>query len=372
LQSGLRILRDLRGQATADKHYIVENNLAPAFVRLCIQSILYVDTSNASVRKEFALTMLALALPEASVPDTFETLEEARNEMSRANSGMFRMFYMCDVDQPYCNQPETFSTFESCSRQLAAWNAAFERFIVTKSKDFTSKEVRGAAMLKIQHMTVSIMVNVAPPDWQDMRPIAKIVCLPERFIPFIPDFQTIVNLARSLVAASEADARNGKPAFTFSTDPGVIGSLYYCCIKCPEPALRWAAMELLARSPRREGMWNSTSMERLIKGYWELEQRHHGLEDMIRQDIGPISLSGLVDLVFEDGWRWRWKLNDMVLESCRATSADFPWAAALVDGSQHSTVESEEGINIDYDKMYNVTSSEYCLLLRHIAARRRW
>ena len=96
LQSGLKILRDMKTKSQEDDD-IVENNLSPLFMRLSIQSILYIDTRDTGMKKQFARQLVNVRVAEEpEIPDTFESLEEARSALNRAADGLFRMFYLCD------------------------------------------------------------------------------------------------------------------------------------------------------------------------------------------------------------------------------------------------------------------------------------
>lgn len=150
--------------------------------------------------------------------------------------------------------------------------------MVSKSKDLSSREVQGAALLKIHHTTAKIMAGVSL-DMSDMRALFEAVNV-EKFLEYLDDFQIVINLSRPLIAAAEQDAKNGKPPLTFSSDLGLIGPLYYVCINCPTVSIRTTAMELLLRCPRREGMWNSVLIAQMIQQYWELEARHKEAQEM--------------------------------------------------------------------------------------------
>lgn len=108
LQSGLRILRDMRERSAKDDH-IIEDNIAPLFMRLSIQSIIYVDTRSTPDRRAFARELMAVSSREIIIPEQFETLEEARNGLNQAADGLFRMFY------------------SSCSRFLCSYPGLFQK-----------------------------------------------------------------------------------------------------------------------------------------------------------------------------------------------------------------------------------------------------
>ena len=150
--------------------------------------------------------------------------------------------------------------------------------MISKFKDLSSREVQGAALLKIHYTTAKIMASIRP-DMSDMRALFEAVNA-ARFLEYLDDFQIVINLSRPLIVAAEQDAKNGKPPLTFSSDLGLIGPLYYVCINCPTVSIRTTAMELLLRCPRREGMWNSVMIAQMIQQYWELEARHNEAQEM--------------------------------------------------------------------------------------------
>lgn len=188
---------------------------------------------------------------------------------------------------------------------MSAWNQSFERFMAAKAHTLNSKELRGAALLKIHQLISRVMRDVTP-DETDPRQIATSVNDREKFRRYTSDFRIVVNLAKSLVTAAEQDKKVGKSPMTFSTDLGLIGPLYYVCIRCTDETVKMQALELLLQ-PRREGMWDSESAVKMIKEYWEIERLHDELQKASVGRIAPIPMSSIVDLVFGDGMRWEWK-----------------------------------------------------------------
>ncbi|KFY23148.1 hypothetical protein V493_06049 [Pseudogymnoascus sp. VKM F-4281 (FW-2241)] len=277
LESGLRILRDMRRSSTGN--HIIEDNIAPLFMRLSIQATIYVETRSTHDKTAFARKLMDVPGKEIVISEEFESLEEARNALDQAADGLFRAFYMWDEDLPIALQPiESLAIFDKYTSQLSLWNLAFETFMVSKSKDLSSREVQGAALLKIHHTTAKIMAGVRP-DMSDMRALSEAVNA-EKFLEYMDDFQIVINLSRPLIAAAEQDAKNGEPPLTFSSDMGLIGPLYYVCVKCPTVSIRTTAMELLLRYPRREGMWNSVLIAQMIQQFWELEASHKEAQEM--------------------------------------------------------------------------------------------
>ena len=305
LRSGLKILRDFRTQS-ADDEYITAKSLEPAFTRLSIQAILYIDQAPVSDRQALASEMTDIV--ERDTIGAFTTLEEARDSLNQTVKGLFRVLYTFEPDKPYSAYAETFPSHAKYRKQLSDWTRSFERYMQTNSARLSNKGIRGAAMLKVQHITSSIMANANPPDADDPRPVSQIVSEGERYVPYNKDFENIIELSRSLIAALEEDSRNGKAPLNFTADLGIIAPLYYCCVRCHDRKLRLIAVELLGRCPRKEGMWDSAALVHLIRGYWERETLHEALQ---ANDGGePVPLSKLLDLILQDGMKWEFKWKE--------------------------------------------------------------
>lgn len=236
----------------------------------------------------------------------------------------------CDGDQPMSSQSaEAFELHSTYSVKLGEWNLAFEKFMNQKSHSFTSKQVRGAALLKIHHTVVRIMSDMTP-STQDGRPIAEAVNCSLSFERFTADFQIVVNLCRSLITAAEQDAKNGKPTLTFSTDLGVIGPLYYSAVKCTSQRLKREAIDLLKRCPRREGMWDSATAVNLVEQLWSMQEKQRLLQGMRSREGSPeMSMQGdteWVDLIFYEGgdWQWVWKESASLGSKIRLVKSPAP------------------------------------------------
>ncbi|KAL2063615.1 hypothetical protein VTL71DRAFT_5420 [Oculimacula yallundae] len=276
LESGLKIMRDMK---STTKYNEIEENISPVLKRLSLQTIIYVEARSAQDRTEFARKLMDVPDTDAAVAEEFQSLEEARNALNQAMDGLFRVFYLFNDDIPmFLQSTENLDLLDKYTTQLADWNVTFEKLMVSKSKDFTSREIQGAALLKIHHTTAKIIagIHTGPSElrtpyggMRDKNDDAK----------NLKDFEIVVNLSRPLITAVEQNAQNGKPSLTFSCDTGLIGPLYYVCIKCPSVSLRKSAMELLLRCPRREGMWNSVLIAQMIQQFWDLEANHTPIVD---------------------------------------------------------------------------------------------
>ena len=72
-------------------------------------------------------------------------------------------------------------------------------------------------------------------------------------------------------------------------------------------------MELLSKIPRKEGMRDETSFVKLVRAYWDIEERQKALTAMDpAYGISATSLASM-DLKTNDGQQWDWVWNDPLL-----------------------------------------------------------
>ena len=192
----------------------------------------------------------------------------------------------------------------------------------------------------------------AVPDLDDDRIIAASTNAPSKLTPFTPQFQTIVSLSRGLIAASESDAKNGKPALRFSTDLGVVAPLWYTCLKCTDIPTREQALELMSRCPRKEGMWDSAMGVRMIRSFWAIQEEHRKMQEengSAGDELGiacvPFSVNEVVDLVLEDGMRWEWKWKDLGSEIGTEMSTDL--GTEMGTGSEGMSSQGNTPLSLD-------------------------
>lgn len=205
------------------------------------------------------------------------------------------------ADQPMKAQPlEAYTTYKTYSAQLLAWDSSFSAFMSLKSHTLTTLQIRGAALLKIHHLTATVMGRSIP-ALNDPRSIAAAANDATIFARCTTDFQTVISLSESLIAAAEQDTMRGTGSLTggltFSTDMGVVAPLYYVCIKSTDVPLREQSIDLLSRCPRREGMWDSVRCVQMIREFWEMQDTHQAPRQ------------GAVELVLgnDGGWECKWR-----------------------------------------------------------------
>ncbi|RDL40440.1 Zn2 DNA-binding protein [Venustampulla echinocandica] len=342
LKSGMKILRDLRAQSK-ERDPTIENIIAPLLVRLSVQSILYVDTSQPEQRKRFATELRPVILSAETVPEVFDSLDEARASMNECADGLFKTFYISEAHLAATEQSDcTLEHLKRYALMLSQWNVTFEKFMNAKSQSFSSREIRGAALLKVHHIASSIMSTIVPGP-EDMRPICQAVNCPTAFVKFSAEFRIIINLCTSLITAVEEDAKNGKPPLTFSTDLGLIAPLYYTAMKPACPMLRQDALALLKRCPRKEGMWDSFVAVKLVTQYWQIEDQERDRREAVMGETGIcVPQAKLADLAFFEGnsWEWVWPNTSEITPAALVLNS-----GGLIENRALDNVEAHKNIN---------------------------
>lgn len=254
-------------------------------MRLSNQAVYYVDTIQHSDRQILAAELSGLVEWEDNIPERFCSLEEARDAFNYTFCGLSRVFLMLDPDLPYNAQGSVILLYDRYIKRLDIWNKAYERFMQVNIEKLNSREVRGSVCLKAQHIMANIGTKSGQPSMDDSRPLGEVLLDGSRFIPYTNDFKAILNLSESLIAASEADIKIGKTPQNFSTDMGIVCPIFYSCIKCADSAIRVAAVALLRRCPRREGMWDSAALLELVQKTWASKLPHSLLQETWRSLI---------------------------------------------------------------------------------------
>jgi hypothetical protein len=235
------------------------------FTRLGLQALMFIDDSSIEKRIHWKPP----GLDPCHHYTTFATLDEARNAFNSIIYDLMHLIYtisdgekgvypkpteieiMRDANAFAESQlaearsarlpvsPEAEVKLVAYAQSLENWNNAFTEFMNRSSHILKGKELRGATLLKIHHLTSSILLAATllktEPDLADCNPA----------------FEHVISLTASLV---KSEAGGQRPSFT--SDLGIIGPLYYIGLNTRSRSVKQRVLELL-RVPRREGMWDS-------------------------------------------------------------------------------------------------------------------
>ena len=283
LSQWLKKLQASRLSSDTKRSTVVEEELVNAFARL-YKGIMIFRTARPSEFSE-------LLQPEAiqswrDMPTTFSTVAEARkywefhlrlalpwNHQPGYDSLQASAFPKIYPDFIRNREPQVMLPPQDYNvtirleeerqehvRSIQKWLAAFKPLWEYCQTEGGANDYAGAAMLKMQTWCGIISFSTARTNHE---------C---HYDDYIEGFAEMVRMAKNVLETSE-QARTGSALFAFSI--GVTNCIYFVMTKCRDRQLRRAALELLARFPRRDGVWD-TAMVAAV-GQWIMEKEEQGL-----------------------------------------------------------------------------------------------
>lgn len=240
LKCGLKILSSSRQDPLSSK--FTNDDIVPVFIRLCVQFKSMIPTN-------FALDDLTTGA--VSVPRRFSRLGEARDTIYTIMTLVFDFNAKVEVLILENGEIQSEKDAEMVLEQqahhrslLEQWQVVFDDFLSQLSRSMDCKDLSGAILLKILYSTLTIFLNLS---------FSFLQCQFDRFLPW---FQNIVSLAKSLIKATE-ETRVSPEVHSLGLDMGIIAPLYFVATRCRDPLLRREAIHLLS-SPRCEGPWDAS------------------------------------------------------------------------------------------------------------------
>lgn len=302
IQNGLSLMERLSSPATQETTDLVEGDLAVVFTRLAISAKSYDLAFHFPDPYVIRLTPHDEAHHPRKTPFSdpvppghrFTTLREARLAHEGTLDRGIRFLERLQAAQNHAMGffPRDWERYGAAYvGELTSWAAAFSPLFASRLEDmaFSPRDRTAIATLQMEHINARVLF------------LSLFSSSETAFDTFIPQFATIVELAREVVTADEAAALttarcppppsqcahyrwddvtsviNGgyaayhlKPSFT--ADLGIVPPLFMVATKCREPTLRRQAISLLRSSARREGMWDSELVARIGTWIMELEE----------------------------------------------------------------------------------------------------
>lgn len=292
LNSGLRILGSLRHEdqyaLSAESRTFfhdrtfVENTITPLFIQLDLQASTYLNTRQVNY-KLIAKDLGAVVGPP--IPAAFTTLEEAQKSLN--NQLHWMLHYEHEAwqrlheakDNSSSDADSLLDVFLAAQAdhraQLERWLQTLNGFLTNYSVKMGSKELRGAVVLKIHHITCRILLEATLYDHET------------GFDDLTDEFARIVGLSETLSSIPSAIPGAGtKPAYSF--DMGILPPLYYTAVRCRDPIIRRKALALLSASPRREGVWDSLVLAAIVR--WVIGEEESDLDEVTCAEDVPRSV----------------------------------------------------------------------------------
>ena len=283
LLSGSHILSDWLSANDRKTSCLVRDELLPIFIRLNIQVKSLVEYPFPPLERDDPASN--------SLPKCFSNLQEARASLYSPINKLFDFIqidetFLYDLpDQPDHILSEMFATAEEQNRDetfrfsplrlseeiaaahreksrilgiLEEWKAVFDVFLLNSSSRMGTRELGGAILLQIHYISAWILTATCHSRLQRV------------FDEYTPQFEKIVSLSQSLVAAGDTEGSSlGRTIFWI--DMGVIGPVHLAATKCRDPFIRRQAVEIL-RIPRREGAWDSKATALVADSIIALEE----------------------------------------------------------------------------------------------------
>ncbi len=279
---GSKILADwLSSQGRNTSSALVRDELLPIFVRISTQ----VKWLTACPFPNFQVYD-----PDCdSVPISFSSLKEARSSLYGQMNGLFdfaqvdETFLYDSNDVPDNRLNETFAAIEDQNQDesfmfshlrspaeiaaayreksrlrdmLEGWKASFDGFLLRASSAMDTSELGGAALLQIHYICAWLILETCHSRLQSV------------FDEYKPQFENMISLSKSLVAAGDTGASCFERT-NFWIDMGLIGPVFFAASRCRDPIVRRQAVQILrSPRPRRQGDWDgeaaATVAERII------------------------------------------------------------------------------------------------------------
>jgi hypothetical protein len=133
-----------------------------------------------------------------------------------------------------------------------------ELWLAQNGNSLDNVQIKGSKSLRVLCLAGYILVSV-PASAEDTM-----------YDKFLPQFQDIVDLASPL--ANPQAATNARPNSVFSHEVGILPSLYTTGTKCRDPSIRRRALQLLASSRRKGGVWDSRQAAKVVQRVVALEE----------------------------------------------------------------------------------------------------
>lgn len=244
----------------------IKDSLLYSFTRLRILSSSIQEYTQCTASKGSFSGALANCPPDMK----FETLDEARYAQGRIMKNAALVVYGATQEgrgqTTFPSGPDAaVASRIQVDAQLRQWTNAFDSFMKGHSRrrrDIESKQPKsGFVILRFFAKLCSIRLWVSfLPQGPALNAMAA-------------DFKEVLDLAEecTVLQSRDVDPMSGKtnqpPLFIM--DMGVLPGLFFVACKCPDLSLRWRAIEMLERTPRREALWCSVTAARTARSVLE-------------------------------------------------------------------------------------------------------
>jgi len=201
----------------------------------------------------------------AEIPQTFTSLEEARNALDHIRANEFRR--MESVDRS--DQAQVSLMLELVRSvaliKLWQWKKAFEDFCkrqTEKGRERSTAFQNTVNILKVQKILMGITLGVS----QARAMVDECI-----WDLYTAEFEELTKVAEAVIVVRE-NGKGGKVGRVLCLDVGIVLPLFYVATRCRNRKIRWKAVELMRRTERQEGLWNSILFAKAAERCIEIEE----------------------------------------------------------------------------------------------------
>jgi len=287
LKAGLKILEDIKTR-NPNKEIRVhewEREFAPPLLSLGIQVATFISPKFPEERRTlWSLQNAGLSQQPAS----FSSLDEARYALDSLCAKVMAVRSSVHDTILVHETSDLVSQGRLFMPDLEAWNVAFDRLLppFLAAEPPVGKTSRGSTLLKIHALVVSIVIGLA----QDAE--AK--------------FEKVIALCEFLIAANVSTYGTVVP--TFSCDQGIIAPLFLTAWRAPNTAINQRAIDLLARAPGREGLWDASEAYRVAQDHLDTKSGQPGL--VLPGSVSQAEVKIWSDIGARLKYRMTWNLEE--------------------------------------------------------------
>lgn len=228
-------------------------------------------------------------------PQEFKSLDEARGVLFALMNSARQVIYNCMILAQEGNLPRPDDSVPRCvflDTQLRRWSSSLDCLLqrdATQASKDPSIPAESSEIVLMQLWRKFISVRL----WASILPSrASLDAL-------TPDFEELLNLVeRCLNLQGEGYAirmrRKDKRAPVFIMDMGVLPILFFTSRKCTYLNLRWRAVRLIDRAPRREALWDAETVKTTVIQILDDEERASTeLEDGRLADMNGVTVGDI-------------------------------------------------------------------------------
>ena len=225
-------------------------------------------------------------------PQEFNTLDEARASLFYLINSARQVIQKCLFDLQEVGAPGPSDGVPRClflCTQLRRWESTLDRLLQRNSRlenidHSTPPESSEIVLLRLWAKFMSVRV------WSSILPSRAALDA------LAPDFEDLLELCERCInlqgeSLAKRLGRKEKRPPVFIMDMGVLPVLFFIGRKCTDNALRWRAVRLLDRTPRREALWDAETVKKTLTQILANEERAEAeIEDGRLPDLHGVTV----------------------------------------------------------------------------------